>query len=305
MDERTATLRIYQVMSKSGKTTIQTYFWPEGSETIAQINTRSDKDSCVAYLYPAPGAGNLYTLREQFKKQGWTVLSETLEGEPAIRVSRLKKPNDLIDFLQQNGIVQGQPQIRNSDVHEKTGSRDWSAAAYMAGNMAMFVSGLQRHNDLAQMATGTAFTVGDMVLLAFGKKDDHRTVNSLLGQLAKNLQENNIAIPQGAAINAELMAKPGGFLENIRDFLHDHANTIKIFAEIAGGAWMIRAGRNQQNTRKQWSGMVIMTGWLASLLIKEKRFDPIAYQQVRPAAKDYNENSKQTAPVGRRFRTPP
>lgn len=275
-------------MSSGNNENIDVYRW-SGNSKIIKVDVRSDKEERIAYIQAAENTANLHTLRELFRKQGWASSSDKRNGEPVLRLTGFKNENDLIELLQNSGYVENQASIEKSDKRKKAhkgaasslkaNSLRTSGLFYMLGNILFIMSGIKRH-DKSQIGTGTFFAIGDSALMAFGGKDDRRQFNSLLKKLKKHLDDHGIEIPEGAAINAELMAKPHGFLETTYDFIHEHINTIKIMAEVLGGAFYFNAGKNQNNTRKQAAGAIIVTGWAATLLVKEKKIDPEEYKKA-------------------------
>ncbi len=263
---------------------IKTYQW-DAPSLITRIDVRAqDKNGAVAYIYPPENAQEhapkLLALRDRFKQMGWATNSDNRYGKSVLRVSGLANENELLALLQTGNHIMGAARISTTanNSHEGLGdslrsnSLRASGIFYTLGNILFIISGIRR-KDNDQIGTGVSFAVGDSLLTAFGGKDDRRQFKSLLTKLTKHLEEKGIAIPEGAAITAETMAAKGGFLETVYDYMHEHINGFKILAEIAGGVYYFRAGLNQHNPRKQAAAAVIVAGWTAALLIKEKKPD--------------------------------
>lgn len=209
-----------------------------------------------------------------------------------MRVTGLQNEQDLTDVLKRFGAVQGHARVTQENVagQETQGAVDFvkanslraSGLFYLLGDALFIKSGLVRDKNkkLGQMGMGISFAVGDAALMAFGGKDDTRQFHSLLKKLKGDLDSRGIDVPDGTALSYEAAARPDGMLERTYDFLHENINSIKILAEVVGGGFCLKGGLEQKNNHKIASGVVIMTGWAASLLIHEHKRDPEQWKQA-------------------------
>lgn len=265
---------------------ITSYRW-DGSATIRQVDVRTQgADRAVAYLYAneneQQGSPKLQALRSAFREHGWASSSDIRDGKPVLRLTGLPNAEALLTLLQTQHAIEGAPHTTTQTANDNAphglldatlkNSLRASGIFYTIGNLLFIMSGVAR-KDNAQLGTGLSFTAGDALLTAFGGKDDARQFKSLLIKLKDHLDERGIAIPEHAALNAEVMAGHSGFLETCYDFTHRHINIFKIIAEVLGGGLYFKAGINQNNPRKQAAGAVIVAGWLAAGLIREKKAD--------------------------------
>ncbi len=276
------------------------YQWPS-SRVIARVDTRAHgPDEIVAYLYAAPDitdAAQLKHVRQQLLAQGWASSPVRQDGQFALRVTGIPNDQTLLDLLRTQRLVEGEPNRTSRAAPSPRGldairaqSLRSSAMFYALGDLLFLVSGVMRSRekgktDYGQIGTGASFLTGDVLLSVFGGHNESRQLKSLLGDLKHHLQEKGVAIPDASTLTAETTAKPGGFLETIFDFMHTHINTIKIMAEILGGAAYVKAGMTQNNDEKKIAGAVIVTGWLGALLVKEKKTDPQALAFASPGEK--------------------
>lgn len=277
-------------MQHTGATNFRTYTWNGESDTISSIDLRQDGDSMIAYIHATDGAPNLHALREEFRRQGWTLSPDTKDGKPVLRLSGISHEDMLIHLLEKGGYVNSEPQVASvNEAHRKakpsaesltSNSLRASGIFYLLGDAIFIMNGIKRGNDLAQMGTGIAFGIGDLAFTAFSGKDDRRTFDSILGKLKKHLEKNGIEIPEGTALTTETLAKPEGFLEKTYDYVNEHINVFKILAEIVGGGLYFKAGMNQQNPRKQAAGAIIVAGWTGALLTREKKRDSDEYAKA-------------------------
>jgi hypothetical protein len=281
---------------------IKTLEWDESS-LISKVELREQgKGQMVAYVHAAQhdqeDYPKLFALREAFKGKGWATSSDNHHGKAVLRVTGIANEQQLTDLLKSTSAVQGPARVSYADVagqsskgavdFVKSNSSRLSGLFYLVGDALMIARGfVVEHKNLAQMGTGISFAVGDIAFLAFGGKDDKRQFKSLLTKLKGHLEKEGVEIPQGTALTAETLAKSGGVLEKTYDFLHEHINPIKISTEILGGYLYQKGGKDPKdfNADKITAGRVIMAGWLAALLIPEKKRDPDKWEQANPLEK--------------------
>ena len=273
----------------ASKPTVTSYHWQAGP-LIRDVEFHAGADArAIAYLGAAEGTdpAALQILRHTLEQKGWATSADQRGGKPVLRLSGLAKSTDLLAALTEQQATTGAPEITAAEQPKPKNTLDAikqntlrsSGIFYSVGNALMIISGVLRTRakdtfQFGQLGSGLAFAAGDVALTIFGGKDDAREFNTLLTKLKAHLHENNIAIPQDAALNAETAAQHHGFVESINDFMHKNINTLKISAEILGGALYAKGGIEDGILEKQIAGGVIVSGWLAALLIKEKKSDP-------------------------------
>ncbi|MEI7669092.1 MAG: hypothetical protein WCJ33_03320 [Pseudomonadota bacterium] len=271
--------------SENNKSTI--YNWNLAS-AIKSVETKAG----IAYINAADQVDNLQQVIRSFRQQGWIVAPATRNGKPVLRLSGFDKSQEILDIIQDNNYVEGSPNIQIIEKEEKKSSFEElkssslraSGIFYELGNILYMAEGFFR-KDWAGVGVGAAFATGDSLLVAFGGNDQEKAIKSLLKNLKKHLNDNGIEIPEGSALNAETLAKPNGFLEQIYDFIHEHVNSFKNLAEVAGGIFMIFSGMKSENKAKSAAGAVIITGFLAAELIQEKKIDAKEYEKLNPVEK--------------------
>lgn len=282
---------------------IKTLEWNSES-LISKVELREQgKGHMVAYVHAADhGAGDLpklFALREEFKRKGWSTSSDNHRGKAVLRITGIENEQQLTDLLKNANATQGSARVSQQEVagqdskgvvdFVKSNSTRLSGIFYLIGDALMITRGLvvKPKANIDQTMTGVAFAAGDLAFLGFGGKDDKRQFKSLLTKLRKHLDKEGVDIPQGSALTAETIAKPGGMLEKTYDFLHEHINPIKIMAEVYGGYRYQKGGQNpaDYNKDKITAGRVIIAGWLAALLLPEKKIDPEEWKEANPLQK--------------------
>lgn len=282
---------------------IKTLEWNSES-LISKVELREQgKGHMVAYLHAADHGKDdlpkLFALREEFKRKGWSTSSDNHRGKAVLRITGIENEQQLTELLQTTKAVQGSARISQQEVagqdskgvvdFVKSNSTRLSGAFYLLGDALMITRGLvvKPKANFGQTMTGISFAAGDLAFLGFGGRDDKRQFKSLLTKLKTHLDKEGVEIPQGTALSAETLAKPGGMLEKTYDFLHEHINPIKISAEILGGYMYQKGGQDPKdpNPDKVTAGRVIMAGWLAALLLPEKKKDPEEWKEANPLQK--------------------
>jgi len=274
------------------KETTTSYRWGDGN-VITRIDVRrQDNGRAVAYIYAdesEEARAQRLDIRAAIRLKGWGTLSDHRNGNFTLRVSGLKSGKELVDTLTKQGFVTSAPSVTNQEVEGARSKSAWefiknnslrvSGLIYMLGNGLYYASGVVGKNE-SRRHMAASFAVGDAMLGVFGGRDDARQFKSLLSKLKSHMDSNGIEIPKNAAINVETSSNDRSFGTRVVDFLHTNINPIKIGAEVLGGFFAIREGLNLKKSgkgEKDWpmliGGIVVMVGWAAALLIKEKKPD--------------------------------
>lgn len=277
--------------------TSTTYRWPaseaglvDAVEIVRQKNGRA-----VAYLHAKESESfkqQRMETRAAIRAKGWGTLSDFREGQHVLRVGGLEDPAELLDLLRDMGGTKGTPSIainRAAQVVEpKTGfigfirnhSLTISGIMATAGNALSIASGFARGKEIGQIGQGASFAIADLPLAIAGERDDGRQLSNLLRHLKKHYVKQGVDIPASASIHVETsdQGKPLG--ELTRDYLHRYANQIKCAMEVVAAGFTIHAGKNQKSVWKRYTPFVWGSGFLASLLIPERKIDEEKYAQV-------------------------
>jgi hypothetical protein len=275
---------------------IESYTW-DAASPISRIDIRKSRKNTVAYIYTSVDESdleNLHAMRDAFRAKGWANSSDMRDGKSVLRVTGLQNPDELIDLVRNGPFKQAVPtqaSIVSKDKPKpfmeqvRTHSLRASGIIYSIGNAFYIASGIARKKQAAQIGTGVAFSVGDVMVAIFGGKDDERQFKSLLTKLTHHLNKNGISIPKDSAISAEISTKGESLSERTYDLIHEHINKIKALAEVVGGFLYFKAGKDQGNRWKQATAVIFTTGFGSSLFIKEKKPDPEKLAHAGPLEK--------------------
>lgn len=275
------------------RVTLSTFRWSDDA-VIRRVDVREQTDGrAVAYLYANEGEDaqeQRKEIRAAIRLKGWGTLSDHRDGGYALRVSGLSSAAEFIDMLKAGGFVQGEPQVTRTTPQAAASKNLWdsirnnslqvSGVIATVGNAMSIASGVHRGKGFGQIGQGAAFAVADLPLAIAGERDDSRQLNNLLRELKKHYETTGIEIPKNASIHAETSDRGKGFGELAMDYMHRYANQIKCSLEVVAAAFTIRAGFEQKSTPKKLFPLVWGSGFLASLLISEKKIDDEKYAQA-------------------------
>ena len=280
------------------KETTTSYTWPEGG-AIKRIDVRQQKNGfAVAYLY-ADDREEMRTartnIRAAIRLKGWGTLSDSRDGEYVLRVAGIRSGDELVDMLREQGALKGEPQITSADGAEpepkgfidsiKSRTLRWSGILATVGNAMSIASGFHRGKEIGQIGMGASFAIADLPLALVDEHDNSRQLNLLLKKLTKEYERNGIEIPKNASIYVETSDQNKNLTERAQDVLHNYANQIKCSFEVVAALFSIRAGSTQESSLKKYAPFIWGPGFLASLLIPEKKIDDEKYAQAGPLGK--------------------
>ncbi|MFM9889975.1 MAG: hypothetical protein ACKVOE_04920 [Rickettsiales bacterium] len=285
-------------MAKPETTT--SYQW-DAHSLIRRVDVRQqDNGMAVAYLYADPDPAlkdKRLDIRAALRLKGLGTLSDHRGGEFGLRVTGLRSGADLIAALQNEGFVTNAPTQQSSHLDKpeqmpatlwgriKANSLQWSGILATIGNTMSFASGIHRgkvagKTDWGQIGQGLAFGVADLPLMIAGSRDDARQLGDFLRRLKTHYEKEGIEIPKTASIYVETSDKGKNFGERAMDFMHRYANQIKCGFEGVAAISTVAAGKNQGSFLKKWAPFVWGPGFIASLLIPEKKIDEEKYAQA-------------------------
>lgn len=289
------------------KETTTTYTWPDGG-VIKRIDVRMQKNGfAVAYLYADDREEERdarTNIRAALRLKGWGTLSDSRNGEFVLRVAGLRSGDELVDALQRQGFITTSANVQTQDAEPepkgfmanvRSRTLRWSGIIATLGNSLSFAEGVLRKIEsnkrrvaagekpegfAGQIKMAAAFEMADLPLALVDEHDNSRQLNLLLKKLAKEYKNNGIEVPNNASIYVETSDKNKSLIERGQDFLHSYANQIKCGLEVVASYYSIQGGREQGNKHKVIAGAIFGPGFLASLLIPEKKIDEDKYAQA-------------------------
>lgn len=269
------------------------YRWPEG-QLVQRLDVRVQTNGRVVAYLQANDSEEARPARQQLRamlrQKGWGTLSDYRDGTYALRISGLNRAEDILQLLESGGYVQGTPGT-NTTVEKPEPSKGLigfirdhsltiSGTIATVGNAMSAASGIHRGKGWGQIGQGLSFGVADLPLMLAGGHDDARQLNNLLRELHTHYRRTGIEVPGNASIRAEISDENKSFGTLVKDYMHRYANQIKCSMEVVAAGFTIRAGIEQKSAPKKYVPLIWGSGFLASLLIPERKIDQEKYAQA-------------------------
>jgi hypothetical protein len=171
-----------------------------------------------------------------------------------------------------------------------------SALFYNLTDATWFVSGIQRarHNrppkftkaDWAEMTVGIAYCIGDVLLAFYGKDKSKHPMLEFSDALAAHLKQDGIVLP-GPDATPEAIAK-SGFFPSANRFLEKNIVPVKALSKFTGGTLTTIAALKPGNFNfgKLMNGLLVSSGWLATLALDKPQPLPYTFKADEKAQKD-------------------
>jgi len=269
----------------------------DASKLIARIEVKSPRPGIeFATIHTKPNASpeELEKLRLSLGDKNISTLMDMQDGKPALQIRGMKNAESLLAALQETGHATGA--IRKETTPEDNKKVSFmdrvrgkalflSAIFYNLGNIAFFVSAVQRGrhnrdgkmapNDKSEFMIGAAFSLGDVLMTAYGHDRGDEELTAAANGLKRHLHQKGIEIPQGNALNPDSLHQSGAMKATDR-WLRKHIGHIKCLTELAGGLFTMHAAlkkdkKNNINQGKLAAGFLIATAWAATFLLDKPR----------------------------------
>ncbi|MGB1539905.1 MAG: hypothetical protein ACPG80_03010, partial [Rickettsiales bacterium] len=109
-----------------------------------------------------------------------------------------------------------------------------------------------------------------LMFVRYGDRSAEKAFDKLYDKLLKQFARDGVEIPKFGSVDAKELAKPGGALEYIDNFLSRNTTQMQNLIGTYAGTQLFKAGRNQDNMSKSIAGVLVGSGMLTSLLVPEK-----------------------------------
>ncbi len=138
--------------------------------------------------------------------------------------------------------------------------------ALLVGDAGLFASGIMS-GRYKEATAGLAWGIGGLACAKYGNPNADAQLKLMSHKLGDYLRKQHIIIPHSP--DDALLAKPGGVIDRIEDFLYTYPSQMMNTVFAVGGVQLLRSGLQH---RKGWdaaSGALVTAGALAGLLIPE------------------------------------
>ena len=268
---------------------ISQYRWNQGS-AIAQVDVRKFESGMLeAYVHAPKGAeaGALAKLPEHLRSAGLHAVSDEMDGEAVLRVTGFKNEGELFKQLEGGKFVAGIPSRNDVGENEKVSLADklrrrtvnLSGMAGLVGHAALVVAGILE-KDSKRIVTGSLFATSTSVY-AFAKGSDaDKQFGKMVDDMKAYLDKSGVELPEGGKLTGEELAKKGGVVSKLGDFINEHPMQVGNVIGTVGNLFLMASGRGEKNNDaepekkgvgRQLSGLASMTAALAIILIPEKQ----------------------------------
>ena len=146
--------------------------------------------------------------------------------------------------------------------------------AYLLADAALFTSGMMSKR-YREAITGLSWAVGSATIARYGKLDGERELKKLNKDLSAYLKKEGVELPDHGDLSSETLAKPGGIIDKIEDFLYAHPSQVLNAIYAYGGSQLAYSGIQHGKHADLAAGSLVAAGGLAGLLVPqaEKKFE--------------------------------
>lgn len=147
---------------------------------------------------------------------------------------------------------------------------DIAGYSFLAGDAALYAAG-HLSGRKEEAAAGAVWALGGLACARYGNPKADQKLAMVTRRLNEFLEQQEVTIPESPA--TAMLAKRGGVLEKMEDFMFRYPTESLNAVYSVGGALMARGGMRSGNPYDAASGVLIAAGGLAGLLIPERKPD--------------------------------
>lgn len=147
---------------------------------------------------------------------------------------------------------------------------------YLLGDGALVGAGLLKGKG-KEAFTGAAWAVGGLTAARYGNPTAEKQLHNLTVKLGDYLRKQGVEIPKGGDATTAALAKPGGVLDHVEQFLYQYPSQILNAVYATSSIPMFQSGWKEWRHEGRNAGLgvaasavLVMAGGLAGLLIPEK-----------------------------------
>lgn len=281
----------------------------DASSAIDDVTILTNENGGVrAYLHASAHATpeRLLTLRNTLNQRGWHTVPTTYEGQQTLEIRGFKKPERLLNVLQQEGVSVGNPLVQSRPNDKRTSSQQlesgtlrFAGMTYIAGDMAYMIYTVQKylhehvkHNkttnffNKVDIVGGIGYGLGSLSLAFYGSRDQSQnTIQSASEKIEAYMRKEAYAHVEESGVKSA-SAEPkrgfwGGIDHAIAKYPSETLNSIYVGVGAAlSSAAIYRALKEHHlgNIKDRNTeiidiglGAVTATSAIAGLAIKEKK----------------------------------
>lgn len=263
--------------------------WEAGS-AVQQADIRKlESGSYEAFLYAPEGSqgGDLSTVPLDLTRKGFSAVADTIDGVNVLRVTGFKNEEELLGGLSASGFVKG---AANAEVlgekEKKTFVENLRKSTVklqglfgIAGHASMAVAGALE-GDMRRVGTSAFYTLSTSTSAIYGAGKPGAEFDNLIDGMRDYLGKQGVEIPKDEKLTAAELAKKGGVIEKLHEFVQQHpievGNTIGLMGNLMFMYSGIKESRDSgagssAGAARTASGIASVIGALSVILIQEKK----------------------------------
>lgn len=288
-----------------------TYRW-ENSPLVHQVDVATPKKgmaSAVLHLNPAATeSGSAQDMVSQLRNHGLTVIPDTLNDAPILRVPNLPSEKQLLEQLQNQGAATGNASTEQA-AQKLTLKEKWkrntakiAGYTYLGGDLSMAAGGIARATEgfksapdgwegkngkqgwkdilKGQFSTGWLWLVGGLGLGRYASEPAARKQDRLLRDTSEFFWLESVDVPEHSVLHKQEVKAPRTGLKKAEDFMYRYPTEFLNFFFAVGSGFLAKAGwqkddnTGQRNWGKFASGVLVFLGAVNGMLFKPKKTDP-------------------------------
>lgn len=258
------------------------YTW-NGASAIQAADFRTLESGAVeAYLHAPQGSavGSLASIPQALSQRGLSTVTDTIDGESVLRISGFKNSEELLNVLNQAGFVQGEPQQQTIGEKEQKSFADKvrkqtvkiSGLFGIVGHASMAVAGVLER-DYKRVGTSAFYIASTSTSAIYGAGKPGGEFEKLIGDMRQYLTAQGIEIPKDDKLTAQELAKKGGVIEKLHEFIQKRPLEVGNTIGLMGNMLFTYSGMKDGGVgvSRTVSGIASMIGALSVILVQEKQ----------------------------------
>lgn len=260
---------------------ISRYTWDTNNSAIGQVDFRVMESGAVeAFLYaPQASDGQLAAVPLELARQGLATVVDSIDGENVLRVTGFKKPEDLVKSLSQSGFIRGEAkQEVLGEKEHKTFTQKLrkqtvkvSGLFGIIGHASMAVAGILE-KDYKRVGTSAFYTLSTSTSAIYGAGKPGAELEKLVTEMKGYLNDQGVEIPKSEKLTAQELAKKGGVIEKLHDFIQRRPIEVGNTVGLMGNLLFTYSGMKDGGVgaSRAASGIASIIGALTVILVQEK-----------------------------------
>ncbi|MBM3617067.1 MAG: hypothetical protein FJX23_00820 [Alphaproteobacteria bacterium] len=263
--------------------------WEAGSAVQQAEIRKLESGSYEALLYAPEDSqrGDLSSVPLHLTQKGFSAVADTIDGVNVLRVSGIKKEEDILGALTESGFIKG------TGKEELVGEKDnvsfvekirkstvrLNGMFGIVGHAGMAVAGALE-GDMRRVGTAAFYTMSTSTSALYGAGKPGAEFDKVIDGMRGYLSQQGVEIPKDEKLTAAELAKKGGVIEKLHEFVQQHPIEVGNTIGLMGNLMFMYSGINESRKSNDGtnvgiartaSGLASVIGALSVILIQEKQ----------------------------------